>query len=38
VIEENEKYSWDPEKREVNIKMRGLDFVELRILYLLIQR
>ena len=25
----NEKYSWDPEKRELNIKKRGLDFVEL---------
>jgi len=29
VIEENEKYSWDSEKREVNIEIRGLDFVEL---------
>ena len=27
--ETNEKYSWDPEKRELNIKKRGLDFVEL---------
>ena len=25
----NEKYSWDPEKRELNIKERGLDFVLL---------
>ena len=25
----NEKYSWDPEKRESNIKKRGLDFVLL---------
>jgi uncharacterized DUF497 family protein len=25
----NEKYSWDPQKRELNIKMRKLDFVEL---------
>jgi len=29
VIETNEKYSWDSKKREVNIKLRGLDFVEL---------
>jgi len=27
--ETNEKYSWDPKKREQNIKERGLDFVEL---------
>ena len=27
--ESNEKYFWDPEKRELNIKKRGLDFVEL---------
>ena len=25
----NEKYSWDSKKRELNIKKRGLDFVEL---------
>ena len=29
VNKSNEKYSWDPEKRELNIKKRGLDFVEL---------
>ena len=29
----NEKYSWDPEKRELNIKERGLDFVLLRMKY-----
>ena len=27
--EANEKYSWDPQKRELLIKTRGLDFVEL---------
>ena len=27
--EVNEKYSWNPEKREMNIKERGLDFVLL---------
>ena len=27
--ESNENYSWDPKKRELNIKKRGLDFVEL---------
>ena len=25
----NEKYSWDPEKRDQNIKERGLDMVRL---------
>jgi uncharacterized DUF497 family protein len=29
VIEENDKYSWDTEKRELNIQTRGLDFVIL---------
>jgi len=29
MTEENEKYSWDPKKREANIELRGLDFVEL---------
>jgi len=27
--ETNDKYSWDPKKREQNIKERGLDFVDL---------
>jgi len=27
--ETNEKYSWNPKKRELIIKTRGLDFVEL---------
>jgi len=27
--ETNRKYSWNPEKRELIIKTRGLDFVEL---------
>jgi len=25
----NERYSWDPKKRELNLKERGLDFVPL---------
>ncbi|MDR1826525.1 MAG: BrnT family toxin [Rickettsiales bacterium] len=29
MIESNEKYSWDPAKRETNIKTRELDFVEM---------
>ena len=28
-IEMNNKYSWDPNKRDLNIKKRGLDFVLL---------
>jgi len=27
--EVNEKYSWDPQKRELNLRERGLDFVPL---------
>ena len=29
MIETNDKYSWDTEKRKLNIKKRGLDFVVL---------
>ena len=25
----NERYSWDPKKRELNLRERGLDFVSL---------
>jgi hypothetical protein len=28
VIESNEKYSWDSEKRDINIAERDLDFLE----------
>ncbi|GHU93610.1 hypothetical protein FACS1894156_0690 [Bacteroidia bacterium] len=29
MIETNDKYSWDTEKRALNIQIRGLDFVVL---------